>query len=238
MRIELQKIKYQLKSLTFKTTIKLNPVKNLPQNPNLKDFAKQNRKAGVLSEVLFWQQVHKGKFYGLDFDRQKIIGDYIVDFFVEVLSLVIEIDGSTHDYKGEYDETRQKYLESLGLKVFRVTDADVKNNLSLVIEHLEQFIIEEYGEFHPAPAGHPSRGESAPSNSRSTGMNVGRVYINETQYFGDVPETAWNFYIGGYQPAQKWLKDRKGRTLNFEDIEHYQKIVKVLDETRRVMEGV
>ena len=221
-----------------KTTIKLNPVKNLPQNPNLKDFAKQNRKAGVLSEVLFWQQVHKGKFYGLDFDRQKIIGDYIVDFFVEVLSLVIEIDGSTHDYKGEYDETRQKYLESLGLKVFRVTDADVKNNLSLVIEHLEQFIIEEYGEFHPAPAGHPSRGESAPSNSRSTGMNVGRVYINETQYFGDVPETAWNFYIGGYQPAQKWLKDRKGRTLNFEDIEHYQKIVKVLDETRRVMEGV
>jgi type I restriction-modification system DNA methylase subunit len=66
----------------------------------------------------------------------------------------------------------------------------------------------------------------------------GKVYINETQYFGDVPEVAWNFYIGGYQPAQKWLKDRKNRTLSFEDIEHYQKIIKVLSETSRVMEGM
>lgn len=215
-----------------KTTVKLNPAKNLPQNPNLKDLAKQNRKAGVLSEVLFWQQVHKGKFHGLDFDRQKIIGDYIVDFFVEKLSLVIEIDGSTHDDKGDYDEVSQKYLESLGLRVFRATDGDVKNNLSLVIEHLEQFIIEECGELHPAPSGHPSRGESA------RGQNLGRVYINETQYFGGVPEAAWNFYIGGYQPAQKWLKDRKGRVLSFEDIEHYQKIIKVLDETEEIMEGI
>ncbi len=66
----------------------------------------------------------------------------------------------------------------------------------------------------------------------------GKVYINETQYFGDVPEVAWNFYIGGYQPAQKWLKDRKNRTLSFEDIEHYQKIIKVLSETSRAMEGM
>lgn len=66
----------------------------------------------------------------------------------------------------------------------------------------------------------------------------GKVYINETQYFGNVPELAWEFYIGGYQPAQKWLKDRKNRTLSFEDIEHYQKIIKVLSETSRVMEGM
>ena len=53
---------------------------------------------------------------------------------------------------------------------------------------------------------------------------TGRVYINETQYFDHVPEIAWNFYIGGYQPAQKWLKDRKGRELSYEDILHYQKL--------------
>jgi hypothetical protein len=47
---------------------------------------------------------------------------------------------------------------------------------------------------------------------------MGRVYINDTQYFDNIPEVAWNFYIGGYQPAQKWLKDRKGRELSFEDI--------------------
>ena len=63
----------------------------------------------------------------------------------------------------------------------------------------------------------------------------GRVYINATQYFANVPRTAWEFYIGGYQPAQKWLKDRKGRTLSFDDISHYGKIISVLTETARLM---
>ena len=63
----------------------------------------------------------------------------------------------------------------------------------------------------------------------------GRVYINKDQYFENVPEISWNFYIGGYQPAQKWLKDRKGRVLTFDDIQHYQKIIKALLETDRVM---
>jgi len=63
----------------------------------------------------------------------------------------------------------------------------------------------------------------------------GKVFINETQYFVYVPEVAWNFYIGGYQPAQKWLKDRKGRELSYEDILHYQKIIVALKETDRIM---
>ncbi|WP_425639387.1 type ISP restriction/modification enzyme [Algoriphagus yeomjeoni] len=67
---------------------------------------------------------------------------------------------------------------------------------------------------------------------------TGRVYINSEQYFANVPELAWNFYIGGYQPAQKWLKDRKGRTLDFQDILHYQKIIKALVETDRVMREI
>lgn len=76
-----------------------------------------------------------------------------------------------------------------------------------------------------------------------TGWNTddgysGRVYINDTQYFDGVPTTAWNFYIGGYQPAQKWLKDRKGRTLSFDDIEHYRKIISVLIETDRLMKEI
>jgi len=66
----------------------------------------------------------------------------------------------------------------------------------------------------------------------------GKVYINETQYFDQVPELAWNFYIGGYQPAQKWLKDRKGRKLDFEDILHYQKIIVALAETDRLMKEI
>lgn len=63
----------------------------------------------------------------------------------------------------------------------------------------------------------------------------GNVWINTEQYFGKVPEVAWNFFIGGYQPAQKWLKDRKGRVLSSADIEHYQKMIVALVETDRVM---
>ncbi|HEY5589731.1 MAG TPA: type ISP restriction/modification enzyme [Paludibacter sp.] len=65
-----------------------------------------------------------------------------------------------------------------------------------------------------------------------------KVYINETQYFANVPEAAWNFYIGGYQPAQKWLKDRKDRKLDFDDIQHYQKIIVALTETARLMSEI
>ncbi len=65
-----------------------------------------------------------------------------------------------------------------------------------------------------------------------------KVYINKTQYFDNVPEIAWNFYIGGYQPAQKWLKDRKGRILSYEDVIHYQKIIKALFETHTLMQQI
>jgi predicted helicase len=79
-----------------------------------------------------------------------------------------------------------------------------------------------------------------------TGTNIvgkpkyenGKVMINETQYFEDVPEVAWNFYIGGYQPAQKWLKDRKDRELQVDDIRHYMKIIVALTETDRLMKEI
>ncbi len=68
--------------------------------------------------------------------------------------------------------------------------------------------------------------------------DVGKVYYNPTQYFDNVPRTAWEFYIGGYQPAQKWLKDRKGRELGYKDIEHYQRIITILLETARIMKEI
>lgn len=66
----------------------------------------------------------------------------------------------------------------------------------------------------------------------------GKVYINDEQYFDNVPLVAWEFYIGGYQPAQKWLKDRNGRKLEWEDIAHYQKIIVALCETDRIMKEI
>ena len=66
----------------------------------------------------------------------------------------------------------------------------------------------------------------------------GRVWINASQFFAGVPEVAWGFHIGGYQPAQKWLKDRKGRVLTWDDVCHYQKIIKILCETDRIMQEI
>lgn len=66
----------------------------------------------------------------------------------------------------------------------------------------------------------------------------GQVWINDKQYFGNVPESVWEFYIGGYQPAQKWLKDRKGRTLSFDEIKHYLHVIHALEETMKLMKEI
>jgi predicted helicase len=65
--------------------------------------------------------------------------------------------------------------------------------------------------------------------------NNQRVYINKTQYFEGVPPEVWNFHIAGYQVCQKWLKDRKGRTLTYDELTHYQKVIVALKETIRLM---
>lgn len=121
-----------------------NPITQLPYNPNLKQRAKKLRQAKNLPEVLFWMQVTKGNFYNIDFDRQRVIGNYIVDFYVKRLGLVIEIDGSSHNHKIEYDKIREKYLVDLGLKVYRITVADIMSNMPMAILALESYIIEHY----------------------------------------------------------------------------------------------
>lgn len=79
---------------------------------------------------------------------------------------------------------------------------------------------------------HAHRGDL---QNRYPGEKLGKVQINDEQYFGNVPLKAWEFYIGGYQPAEKWLKDRRDRTLSMEEIQHYQKIIVALMETDRIM---
>ena len=65
-----------------------------------------------------------------------------------------------------------------------------------------------------------------------------KVHINKTQYFDKVPDVAWNFHIGGFQPAQKYLKDRKDRSLTLDEIDHYQKIIVALVETDKIMQKI
>ena len=120
----------------------------LPYNPKLKERAREHRKAGNLSEVLLWQQLKNGQMNGLDFDRQKIIGNYIVDFYCSNKNVVIEIDGSSHDGKAEYDALRDAYLLDLGLTVIHIDDIAVKRDIAGVVSMLRD---------HPALTGTPPR---------------------------------------------------------------------------------
>ena len=111
--------------------------KSLSYNPALKYRARELRRAGNLSEVLLWNQLKKKQLLGLDFDRQKIIGHYIVDFFCAETATVIEIDGSSHNDKIHYDTQRDAYLRKLNLTVIHILDSDIKNNLSGTVLFLQ-----------------------------------------------------------------------------------------------------
>ncbi|MFN3262976.1 MAG: type ISP restriction/modification enzyme [Pikeienuella sp.] len=84
---------------------------------------------------------------------------------------------------------------------------------------------------------YPFRGEGDATVEKPE-FRDGAVWINRTQHFANAPGIAWGFFIGGYQPAQKWLKDRKGRALGYDDIRHYQRILKILAETDRIMKTI
>ncbi len=87
------------------------------------------------------------------------------------------------------------------------------------------------------PTPFPFEGEGDNVVEKSA-FKAGKVWINTRQYFDNAPEASWNLYVGGYQPARKWLKDRKGRELGYDDVKHYQRILKILAETDRIMRTI
>lgn len=149
---------------------------------------------------------------------------------------------------------REKYKEFLKIDFPRVpypTDVEVFWKLVALGSQIRQIHLLESPTINKYITQYPIDGDNVVDKPRFEAKEkdlpvrrsgladlTGKVYINATQYFDNVPETAWNFFIGGYQPAQKWLKDRKGRTLDFEDILHYQKIIVALVETDRLMKEV
>ena len=125
--------------------LKEKSIHDLPYNSLLKQRAMKLRKAGNLPEVLFWMQVTKSRFHNIDFDRQRVIGNFIVDFYIRRLALVIEIDGESHHDKWDDDQAREAYLISLGLNVYRIKVVDIMQRLPVVMAALEDYILNEYG---------------------------------------------------------------------------------------------
>lgn len=131
----------------------------IPYNPRLKERARNLRKNMTLAEVLLWKQLRRGQRSGFDFDRQRSIDEYIVDFFCKNLCLAIEVDGRTHDFKQTEDAVRQRRLESLGVRFLRFWDCEVKDDLTGVVRRIDEWIADHSNGTQPTPAyGHPSKG--------------------------------------------------------------------------------
>ena len=128
---------------------------SLPFNPALKERAKALRKAGLLHEALLWNELKRKQFQGLDFDRQKIIGNYIVDFFCAERGVVLEADGISHEERGDHDSERDEYLQSLGLVVIHLLAKDLLQNMEGVLAFLRDHEALAVGP--PRPAGTPPR---------------------------------------------------------------------------------
>lgn len=115
--------------------------KIIPYNPKLREYARQLRKNSTLAEVLLWQKIQK-RALGVQFHRQVPLLNFIVDFYCHELMLAIEIDGSSHDFKYEYDEKRQGELERMGVSFIRFSDEEVKKNIFGVMLSLEEKIVQ------------------------------------------------------------------------------------------------
>ncbi len=156
----------------------LFPFWTLPKNHKLQERAKGLRKQGILSEVVFWKAFKDKKKLGWDIDRQVIIGNFIVDFFIPELGLVFEIDGSSHNDKQEYDQQRDAFLSSLQLKVVRISDKDVLRNIegvwSFVTESIKDRVEGLAEKSPPRPLGLKEKHPPRPSGTPQEGNNPPR----------------------------------------------------------------
>ena len=116
----------------------------IPYNPKLVSLAKKLRKSMTLSEVLLLQELKGKQMLGYDFDRQRPIDEYIVDFYCKDLKLAIEIDGDSHTYEkvAENDKKRQLRLEELGVRILRFDVLEIKKNMKYVLNSIHDWVAE------------------------------------------------------------------------------------------------
>jgi len=114
----------------------------LPYNKNLKELSRDLRSHSTLSEILLWQKLRASQFRGYAFNRQKLLGNYIVDFYCRKMNLVIEVDGNSHFFEESVveDLERQKVIESMGVHFLRFSDLEVKRSLPSVLVEIGYFI--------------------------------------------------------------------------------------------------
>ena len=135
----------------------------------------------------------------------------------------------------KYRETYKEFLKIDFPRIPYPKDKSKFRELVALGSELRKIHLLESDKLNTLSIGYPVSGSNVVENIT---FAENKVYINSTQYFDNVPDIAWNFYIGGYQPAQKWLKDRKNQELTFDDICHYQKIINALYLTDAFMQQI
>ena len=173
----------------------------------------------------FWQLVALGsQLRALHLLESPILDNYITEYPIDGDNTITKIQVEPDSRRGDLSVARKSSSVTYGA----TSPEGGQEKLSLA--------------FQSALGGGEgaSRAGVDGSNSPLNGVNNDtlRIYINPTQYFDQVPKVAWEFYIGGYQPAPKWLKDRKDQKLQFEDILHYQKIITTLTHTHHLMQEI
>lgn len=116
--------------------------KIIPYNPKLKERARALRNNSTFTEILLWNYLRGKQVLGCDFDRQRPIDNYIVDFYCKELNLAIEVDGESHHGNEIRDERRDKRLRELGVEVLRFDDLEVRYHTEFVLDKIEQWIME------------------------------------------------------------------------------------------------
>tara|TARA_R110002124_G_scaffold286310_1_gene466846 strand:- start:27420 stop:30509 length:3090 start_codon:yes stop_codon:yes gene_type:complete len=200
-------------------------IPRLPYNPELKERAQELRKAENLPEVLFWNEVKNKQFFEIDFDRQRVIGSYIVDFYVKSLGLVIEIDGSSHDNKQEYDAAREAFLKELDLEIIRYSTDDIKKEMDSVLVDLSNSIVKLFGtprnpklnasDSSPLPEGNSldQDNKKFPFTTEGVSANADGV-VENTDYSITVESEKCHRYVGklvknvSIEDSPTWLQNK------------------------------
>lgn len=220
---------YQYPEITNQENFDFNQLKNL-RKPNLDSDITQKIADGL---GLTFTPDHEAENAGTDGTFTPLD---ILDYIYAVL------------HSPTYRETYKEFLKIDFPRVPYPTDKDTFFKLVKLGGELRQIHLLEHPSVHAQKVSYHGNGDNIVTRKMTktsigyepdpTKADKGKVWINDTQYFDDVPLIAWEFYIGGYQPAQKWLKDRQNMTLGYEDITHYQQIIEALSNTDRLMKEI
>lgn len=215
-------VSLQTKETTYTFPLFLHPESNGQQTISQISQRKPNLNAQVIKRI--------SKILGLTFSVEKEERESVfasIDVFDYIYAVL---------HSPSYREKYKEFLKSDFPRIPYPKDTETFWALGALGGELRQIQLLESDVVNKFITQYPINGDDVVTKKAS--YEDGKVWISKTQYFDNVPQVAWEFYIGGYQPAQKWLKDRKDHVLSAEDIAHYQKIIVALTETDRIMKEI